>query len=236
MAARKKTATKRIVTPKKKPAVKKPAARRKVTPKAVVEETVQPEPVVEEVATPEQEPEVQPQVENVALPEPEVVKTEAQSSGSEPSNEDRSTKIYVISIIISIIILAIASGVFVYRSRQTIEEVQPEPTPTPEEVVMKEEEKVKVIERKDITLEVLNGSGVAGLAGDTKGIFEDLGYTVDSVGNTDSTEGNQLYISDKYTQEELANLITDAKEKLDIPEVAAKLSDLDVTARIVLGK
>lgn len=156
--------------------------------------------------------------------------------------ERRNRRLYYIGIVITAFILGVTSATLYFRIQQgelgtsnveveTEEPVEvaenessesPEPTSTP-------------TPRSEITLEILNGSGVAGLAGDTADTFIALGYEVGDTGNTDSTNGNQLYIQKDLDEASLKFLLDDVKDELDITEITAELSDLEVTARIVLG-
>ena len=162
--------------------------------------------------------------------------------------EKRNLRLYVIGIVLSVVVVAITIGVFVSRTRTEVGEGEvaspevseeadtleapPELTGEEEE----EEEEVVVLDREDISLEILNGSGIAGKAGETADIFEDLGYEIADIGNADSTEGNELYISGDYSEEEVEALLDDVQDELGIEEVTDVLEDLDATARIVIGE
>ena len=65
--------------------------------------------------------------------------------------------------------------------------VEEEPTPTPEESINKEEVKIKV----------LNGSGLVGEAGKVQKILEGLGYKVESTGNAGSYDFKETTIQTK---------------------------------------
>jgi hypothetical protein len=55
------------------------------------------------------------------------------------------------------------------------EEASPTPTPAPE------------LDRSEITIDVLNGSGITGKAGETAEKLETLGYTIGTIGNASAT-------------------------------------------------
>jgi hypothetical protein len=155
--------------------------------------------------------------------------------------ERRNRRLFFIGIIITAFILGATAATLYFRVKQgnfgtnevevKTEETEdiaqsetssPEPTSTP-------------TPRSEITLEILNGSGVSGLAGDTADEFEALGYVIDNTGNADTAQGNQLYIQKGLDQDQLKYLMDDVKDKLNITEITAELSSLDVSARIVLG-
>jgi hypothetical protein len=99
---------------------------------------------------------------------------------------------------------------------------EPEPTPTP-------------LPRSEITLEILNGSDVAGLAAKTKANFEKLGYPVSRIGNAEeNVEVNQLYLDQDIDKESLQYLLEDAQSELKISEVSGT-KDIETTAQIVLS-
>ncbi|MFC1653852.1 LytR C-terminal domain-containing protein [Patescibacteria group bacterium] len=101
----------------------------------------------------------------------------------------------------------------------------PTPAPTPEP-----------LSREEIKLEILNGSGVTGLAGKNKTIFEDLGYVVESVGNADSVKETELYIKEDL-EEKLEYLLIDFKDTFGEASVSGYLDDdSEVAAQIILGE
>lgn len=160
--------------------------------------------------------------------------------------ERSNLRVYKGSMILAAVILTTTLGVFYAKGRiaedQNAEKVEEEIVEVEVAEVIQiapsdgvSEDEVVVLDREDITLEILNGSGVSGTAGDTQTEFEDLGYVVDEIGNADETEKSELYISNEYSEEELENLIKDVKRRLDIEKVSGSIKSLDTTARIILG-
>jgi hypothetical protein len=90
------------------------------------------------------------------------------------------------------------------------------------------------LSRSEITLEILNGSAVAGLAGNTADSFEDLGYSISEVGNTSLTGASRMFINPDFS-DRLAVLLDDAEELLNISSVSGELNDSSASARIILG-
>jgi len=93
------------------------------------------------------------------------------------------------------------------------------------------------LKRSEITLEILNGTTISGLAGKTKTEFETLGYTVESVGNAVApvTE-SELYIK-RDLEPSLSLLLQDVKDKFGITKVTDYLdSSESVSARLIVGK
>ncbi len=73
-----------------------------------------------------------------------------------------------------------------------------EPTPTPEQTVEEPTPtEVPAIDKKDIKIRILNGSGVVGEAGRVKAILEKAGFTVESTANADSYDHKETEIKAK---------------------------------------
>lgn len=150
--------------------------------------------------------------------------------------EKTNRKLFTAGLIVVLFIFGVTGWVFYltnrYAQKTTQEEITLEegtteestPTPAPTQ-----------LEREEITLEILNGSGVAGAAGDMAEIFEALGYEDVEIGNADETEGNELYVSSDI--EDLIDvLLEDVEEELDISSISGELDDSTASARIILGE
>jgi hypothetical protein len=100
----------------------------------------------------------------------------------------------------------------------------PETSPTP------------VDTRSSITIEVLNGSGVAGMAASTAEKLNTLGYTVISTGNADRSNyaTTQILTSTTFATAEL--LISDLTKEFDTASISGELKDSTASARIIVGK
>lgn len=72
-----------------------------------------------------------------------------------------------------------------------------EPTPTPEVVEPTPTPKVEEIDLSAYSIEVLNGSGVAGVAGKEKTELESGGFKVESTGNAETQDFSETSISFK---------------------------------------
>lgn len=104
-----------------------------------------------------------------------------------------------------------------------VEEPTPTVEPTPE------------LERADLSVRVLNGSGTAGAAGKIADILRELGYTISGTGNADNFNYEGITI----------NLAEDEKEYLDLLETdlenegnitASVSSSLKSGAEVIVGK
>ena len=159
------------------------------------------------------------------------------SGSQEVALEKKNAKLYVIGIIVAIIVLGATIVTLYLRAQQAIEDKDVEETTTLEEVVEEATPTPEAtpIPREDITLDILNGSGTAGLAGIIADTFEELGYEILEVGNADDTEGNELYVNPDIDQDLLSLLLEDVLEELDIASISGDLEDSSASARIILG-
>lgn len=217
MVAKKKTVSKEIKEEK----IKTPKVKKKV--------------VVEEVVSPEESPKTD-SAEVPSSSENQELSSDTETTLSERPPEKTNKKLFRAGMIVVLIIFGVTGWIFYLTSRYTekttqeeiaLEEgITEEPTATPAPIQL---------EREEITLEVLNGSGVAGAAGDAAEIFEALGYEVVETGNADNTVGNELYVNPEI--EELVEiLLEDVESELDISSISGELEDSDASARIILGK
>jgi hypothetical protein len=155
--------------------------------------------------------------------------------------EKSNKRIYLIGIVISLLVIGTTAAVLYLRSKQPTEKSQEVVTEVTEEVseepvteTTETAEEVEQLERDEISLEILNGSGVSGLAGKTADTFEALGYTIADTGNATATEGNELYVNPDYA-DMIEVLLSDVEDELNITSVSGDLDDSDATARIILG-
>jgi hypothetical protein len=159
------------------------------------------------------------------------------SGSQEVALEKKNAKLYVIGIIVAIIVLVATIVTLYLRAQQAIEDKEMEETATIEEVVEEATPTPEAtpIPREDIALDILNGSGTAGLAGTIAETFEELGYEILEIGNADDTEGNQLYVNPDIDKDLLSLLLEDVLEELDIASVSGDLEDSSASAQIILG-
>lgn len=134
---------------------------------------------------------------------------------------------------ILLIILLATLGFFVLSSKEMPQEnkkteIKTEtPTPTPKPALI----------RSEWSLEVLNGSGVAGVAKKLAERLREKGYQVISAGNADkdSYTESQIYVSSAF-KERIDLLIADVKDVVKIASIAGELKDSTASARIIVGK
>jgi hypothetical protein len=95
---------------------------------------------------------------------------------------------YKALIIIVLILALIGGGVWYMFFRAPEEEIIDEPvsTPTVAEVISSPTPTVEAVNKADIKIQILNGSGVVGAAGKAQSALTAVGYTGIEVGNADS--------------------------------------------------
>ena len=219
------------------------AAKKKTAPKKEKKETpeVEKKVVVEEIPSTEEATETETK-EVPASSEEQDLSTETKETLSERPLEEEvplektNKKLYRTGLIVVLVIFGITGWIFYltnrYSQKTTQEEITLEetetatPTPAPELVQL---------EREEITLEILNGSGVAGAAGDAAEIFEALGYLDVETGNGDDTVGNELHVNPEF-EDIIDVLLEDVESELDVSSIAGELEDSDYAARIILGE
>ena len=173
----------------------------------------------------------------------EKVETEILKMG-EASNFDESKPIYqplrkkagkkwLLILIVLIIVLVIAgwSG-FIFKHPQPTPTPAPTPTatsvptPTPNPLI-----------RSEWSFEVLNGSGVTGLAKKVADKINGLGYSVVKTGNADKDNYAKTQIFVKVDLKKRLDLvIADLKDAVKIASYSGELKDSTASARIILGK
>ncbi|KKP67900.1 MAG: Cell envelope-related transcriptional attenuator [Candidatus Roizmanbacteria bacterium GW2011_GWC2_35_12] len=146
--------------------------------------------------------------------------------------EKKNKKLFILGSVIFAFIILSSALIFYFVNR-----VKPKKIINTKVVPVKKttEQEVVQLKRSEITLEILNGSGVAGLAGKTAKIFEDKGYLIVKTGNTEDVTGNKLLVND-LLKDKINTLLEDLKKELNIASISGSLTDSTASARIILGK
>lgn len=188
---------------------------------------------VSEPTTPEESPETMP----VSLVE------EGKRLGFPASLKNN--KLFLVGLVAAILVLT-GGGIFLYRKKSakipsTPEVAQATPSPQTEAEVTPEEEPTPTIEtlnREDLKLQVLNGSGVAGTASKAKEFLEGLGYKDVDAGNADSYNYEETEISIREDKKDYLELLTDdLSEKYTLAEETKTLDEeSEFGVIVILGK
>lgn len=156
-----------------------------------------------------------------------------------PEEEKKSgKKPIIIGIFIVLIIAGIALWFFLNFKKEprtaekkveTSEIQENELKPSPEA------EPTAVFDRTKFTIEILNGSGIAGAAKKIADKLSVLGYEIIKLGNADEVDKTQVYLSsemESFKSEFLKDLEADLKEAT----ISGELKDSTASARIIIGK
>jgi hypothetical protein len=149
--------------------------------------------------------------------------------------EEKKGKGKFVFIILAILALS-AVGAWLIFGQKEDEETMLEPTPTIFQQPASQSPTPVQIDRKEVKIQVLNGSGIAGAAGDFKEELEDLGYADITAGNAstqDYTNTEVTFATGVTT--EVKDEITDKLEEIfvDVDVKSGSVGEYDL--RIVTG-
>jgi hypothetical protein len=155
--------------------------------------------------------------------------TEASASGRRRRKMPRKATYIIIAVVV---IAALAgAGWFLFTKPDFEQEVTTQPTPTPSRSTPTPTVSEEKFERSEISINVLNGSGIPGAAGDLQEDLEDIGYTDIEVGNADDQdyEDTQIVFDEnvpEQARDEIIDLLRDFFATVDDSE--DELNDFDV--------
>lgn len=192
--------------------------------------------------------------------EPEPVAAPESSFSSSPSYVSKPPrKMGVIFRWIAILIilgLLIFGGISLFRSQQDKSETSATPTPTleptpsdtptpvpsisptPTKKPTPTPTSTAAVPSKGLTLKVLNGTDIAGRAATARDFLQGLGYTVSSIGNTETQDYDKTVITiTSGKSSSLTSLQTDVGGKYVVGTASATLSTSEgVDALVIIGK
>ncbi len=91
------------------------------------------------------------------------------------------------------------------------------------------------IEKSSLSIKILNGAGISGLAGQLKNRLTQAGYSVSEIGNSPSLENTTIQIkSSQKTNEELINEITQIVSERYVPQMGPDLTEEDAYDIIIM--
>lgn len=138
---------------------------------------------------------------------------------------------------VCLLVVAIGAGIItVSRGTLPISFVRPTPTPSPMPTPIVTP--TPAVNRKELEIEILNGSGVAGVAGILKTLLEEKGYTVAGTGNAKNYEYAKTEIQVKADKEAFLSVLqADLAGSYVIGTATATLKEsLPYNAVIIIGK
>ena len=129
---------------------------------------------------------------------------------SEPTDEDDKPNYLWIIVPTALLVGALVGGLITYFSGiSKPTEVEATPTPVATSTPVSSPTPVTTdLKRSDVKLQVLNGSGVSGLAGKVKTYLEGLGYKDVATGNADSSDYAQTELQVKDSKKSFSDLVS----------------------------
>lgn len=147
--------------------------------------------------------------------------------------------VFGVGLIIFLVVFGLTGWAFYLKSvwlpKESISQVivadaSPTPLPTATPPI------ISALGRDKITLEILNGSGVVGLAGKVATTFKELGYTSVDTGNSNAVTSTEVYIQ-KDLEPQLTIFMKDLADTLKVASVTGYLKNTDaMTVRVILSK
>lgn len=142
-----------------------------------------------------------------------------------------------IALIVVAVLLGVGAAGFMFlrgsSKGTTSAEGTPAPTPFMEEPTPTEE---PTVNKADLKVKILNGSGVVGEAGKVQKILEGADFTVESTGNADAYDHKTTEIQAKSSvSSTITNELTELLGTDYTPEVIALEDNEDVDIIIVVG-
>ena len=136
--------------------------------------------------------------------------------------------------LVLIVLALIAVLYFIFRGISgSVSEPTPSPTPALTDFSTPEPTQTPEPERADVSIEVLNGTGISGEAGYLQGELEDLGYEDIEVGNADDQDNETTTVTfasdlDQAVMDEMTELLEDTYQDVEVE------TDDDATTDVVI--
>ncbi len=207
---------------------------------------------IEEFGDPEVNSE--PEVPVIPSSDPEPESEPAATYGSMPSHKKRNPKnlLYLVGAVIIIVVLFNAIKMFTGGSKTAatptptpvaVETLTPSPEASAKETATPKPTTNPVdsatgLDRSDLSVEIQNGSGAAGVAGKASDLLKGLGYNVASTGNADNFDYTDVTVKVKAAQKKfLPLLIKDLSTDYTIGSSSSDLSaSSSADALVIIGK
>lgn len=165
--------------------------------------------------------------------------------------QSRSSKVVVLFLVLFFVVVAIFVGLYFLgkNAEEKRESVASVPTQmvSPTTIVSPEEKKAspsasptpeKTLERSELRVVVLNGSGIAGAAGKVSTVLKNAGYSVERVGNATqfTYQGITILITEKK-RGYLSQLKEDIAAEEPSVTIETEISDdISADAEVIIGK
>lgn len=154
---------------------------------------------------------------------------QSEPAGQVETEEEKPNYLWLI-VLTALLVGALAGGLITYFSGiSTINNPSPVPTivstPEPTTTPDSDNDLDEELNREDIKIQVLNGSGVSGAAGKAKALLEKIGYKDVATGNASNSNFEVTEISIKSTRIEYLDMLkVDLGEDYELEEESKSLS------------
>lgn len=207
--------------------------------------------VVEEVAekTPEKKPKEKADEKKAPAPEKEEKKKEEKKEDTPTTKIEESIEkkvrqrvsikqVLVIAIPTAIVVGTLTGGILFYVSKNKASSFEKKVTPTTTPIATPTSTPAPLLEKGDLQVKVLNGSGVKGAAGVAEAFLEGLGYEDIETGNASLYDYEETEVSIKEDKEEyLDMIIEDLSDEYEVSTESGVLDeDSDFDVEITIGK
>lgn len=158
-----------------------------------------------------------------------------------PKSQSKSPKVKIV-IVGAVIAFLTFLALFIFLKRPSTPKKEKEislPAPTVEVTVAPQSlTPAKGIDRKDVKVKILNGSGIAGKAGEAATLLENLGYQIVETGNANSFDYEETVIQIKKEKKDFfPDLTNDLKSAYTVSREEIELSEEEeVDAVVIVGK
>lgn len=164
-----------------------------------------------------------------------------------PSYVERSSpkpRLLLIFIIVFFLVIAALAGLYfigLNNNKNLVQSIPTVPTPTTTAVALPTEAPTPSqgpLERGDLTIAILNGSGIAGAARGVSSYLNGLGYTIGPIGNADIFTYRGLTVHVKQAKSAYLSLIEkDLREHDPDASISASVDDSIATdAEVIVGR
>jgi len=186
----------------------------------------------------------QPPVKNVPISEESLSASEIGGS-SIPELERANKRLYIFGYVLLALLILGTVGIVIVRNNLSEEasdtevdssvQVEVDEEIEAEEIVEIEEERVGKLAREEISIIVLNGSGISGEAGRIADLLEDLKYEIAESGNAEKIATHEFEVKREY-KDQVKVLLDDLEELLGITKITGTLSESEeAIARLTIG-
>lgn len=171
----------------------------------------------------------------------DLYKSDSQPMGPELA-VDKSSQTFPLAtwvVVVLAVVFLVGGGLIVFlRGPVRLSSFMAKPTPTPTPAPTPTPTPTVTIARSEITVQILNGGGVAGAASKLKKLLEEKGYKVSGTGNAQAYSYDKTEISVKSGKDAVLTLLQeDLKDSYTIGKTSTDLSDsVSYDARVIVGK